>query len=358
MGNFFAGLGQGTHAFLSRSSQAVIIALVIFVIIVILLQGLGILLNIAGVKGANIVFAILLGMAGLGLLVPYVAAVLVAVNTATSLKPFQVALTTLLVGMLLHTFLGVVPFEDNVGSYFLIVLGGMIMLFVGLIWGGGQGLKWLAIWTATTLLGLAIIGLIAGKAEHTESAEAAANYYAAVEKNADMACAGVIRAMNTDPAYEPNAREAECLQRARDRGRQESTLGRTTDRIGSVFGVREPIRTTYTLFFGSTKEVYVPEGKWEVRVVPNGPSIYHFECKDAHGIVVSNGGGDMLGSPSGVIRVQGAKHSETFINSTGGMVSVYNDSPITTYTGCQVIRPPTVTVELLPKFGVPLSGLW
>jgi len=140
-------------------------------------------------------------------------------------------------------------------------------------------------------------------------------------------------------------------------GPEESLLGRTAERIGKAIDPRKPIRVSYTLFFGSTKEVYVPKGKWEVRVIPNGPSHYRYACKDARGTVISNGGADMLRSPSGVIRAQGAKHGETF-TSTGGTVSIYNDNPTATIDGCQVIRPPEVTIELLPKLGNPLSSLW
>lgn len=108
---------------------------------------------------------------------------------------------------------------------------------------------------------------------------------------------------------------------------------------------KSAVEVEYTTRFGNPETISLPEGKWEVEVIPHGSDLYRFACPGEGGVASifppENG--------TGALRVGGAKHGESF-HSYGSAKVVMDHQNNNNGWGCSITNPIDVTIRFNPKW--------
>lgn len=109
---------------------------------------------------------------------------------------------------------------------------------------------------------------------------------------------------------------------------------------------KSTVEVEYTTRFGNPETIPLPEGKWEVEIIPHGSRIYRFACP-------GEGGGASIFPPengTGALRVGGAKNGETFTSYGNEVPIVMDHQNNNKGWGCSITNPIDVTIRLKPKW--------
>lgn len=343
-----ATLGRGMAVLLNRSSQWVALGLAGYVTLAIVLLHVGLALNVTGLRGINVAFAIFWGISGiLFLLIPWVATVIALTQQGLriigiNLQLFRAFLLVAMTGTVLFAVLSIVPFETAWWVFELFLLAGLLLTFVATLasWGGNGYLIFVATF-ALIMFGYGAVLILVGPAEHTESAEAASELLSDRERDFDQRLAEFIRGISRDSSKPLSPDEREILRLAEMRKREETVGNRALEAGEEFLGTRGTMEILHTVAFGKTERYSLPKGKWKVHLIPHGREIYRFRCSDGSGATAN-----VRNSQTGTIRVNGARDGETFIST--GTVVIGNDH-VSNKPGCTVTEPITVTIQLIPK---------
>ncbi len=108
---------------------------------------------------------------------------------------------------------------------------------------------------------------------------------------------------------------------------------------------KAPWEVEYRTRFGNPETITLPEGKWEVEIIPHGSDLYRFACPGEGGVA------SIFPPPNGTgaLRVGGAKHGESF-QSYGSAKVVMDHQNNNNGWGCTITDPIDVTIRLKPKW--------